>query len=103
MSRAERDGRKPCILFLSCIGAASKYFLQLSDDFRRSYRIVPYLQNNVALLPDMLPAVEDEMRHSCVLLYHEPDSMHLGEQPKHITPQRREPVIKERLILTSIQ
>jgi polysaccharide biosynthesis acetyltransferase WcbI-like protein len=73
MNRPDHDPRTPCILFLSCIGATPKYFMQQSGDFRRQYRMIPYLFNNIDLLPDMLAAVENELQRSALLLYHEPD------------------------------
>jgi hypothetical protein len=74
------DGRTPCVVFLTCIGAGPKYFLQLSDDFRRRYRILPYLFNDIKLLPDLLPVVEAELDRQPLLIYHHPDCLpYLGE------------------------
>jgi hypothetical protein len=68
------DRRRPCYLFLSCIGAGPKYFLQLSEGFRQQYRIVPYLYNNVALLPEMLAEIERELAEGDpLLIYHSAD------------------------------
>jgi hypothetical protein len=69
------DRRQPCVFFMSCIGAAPKYFMQLSDEFRARYRVIPYLFNNKRRLPEMLPIVLDELQRSPLLIYHEPDWM----------------------------
>ncbi len=74
------DHRTPCLLFLSCIGAGPKYFLQLSDDFRRRYRVTPYLFNDVKNIPEMFAALEPELQQDSLLIYHEPDWLpYLGE------------------------
>src|SRR5216117_1473492 len=79
MSTLRRDDRLPCILFLSCMGAAPRFFLQLSDDFRRRYRLVPYLQNNIAKLPDLFRSLDRELERDAVLIYHPADCMRLGK------------------------
>jgi len=74
------DARQPCLLFVSCIGAAPKYFMQLSDDFRHRYRVTPYLFNDVSRLPEMLDIIEPQLPDTPLLIYHEPDWMpYLGE------------------------
>ena len=81
MSAAAReDGRTPCVLFLTCVGAGPKYFLQLSDDFRRRYRIIPYMFNDIKRLPDLLPEVERHFEQRPLIIYHHPDCLpYLGE------------------------
>ncbi len=77
---ASDDRRTPCVLFLTCVGAGPKYFLQLSDDFRRRYRILPYMFNDIKLLPDLLPVVEEELAQRPLLIYHDPDCLpYLGQ------------------------
>jgi hypothetical protein len=74
------DNRQPCVLFVSCIGAGPKYFMQLSDDFRHRYRVLPYLFNDAANIPAMVSIVENELQRRPLLIYHEPDWMpYLGE------------------------
>src|SRR5205085_4847588 len=83
---AQSDGRKTCVLFLSCWGGRPKYFLQLSDDFRRRYRIVPYLWNDGSLLASMYAGVEKQLEHADLLIYEVHDS-----RPGHsvlLGPQR---------------
>lgn len=69
------DGRKPCILFQACWGGRPKYFLQLSNEFRRQYRVVPYIYNHGILLPRMYAALENELEHSALLIYTAFDSV----------------------------
>lgn len=74
------DGRTPCVLFLTCVGAGPKYFLQCSDDFRRRYRIIPYMFNDIRLLPNLLPEVEREFERRPLIIYHHPDCLpYLGQ------------------------
>ena len=71
----QSDGRKACVLFLTCWGGRPKYFLQLSNDFRRQYRIIPYIYNVGALLPRMYAALEKELEHCDLLIYQAYDSV----------------------------
>jgi hypothetical protein len=69
------EWRQTCILFLTCWGGRPKYFLQLSEDFRRQYRIVPYLYNNGAFLPKMYESLEKEWDDCALLIYQAYDTV----------------------------
>ena len=74
------DERKVCVVFLTCIGATTNYFLQFSGSFNRRYRIKAHIFCDIAVLPDLLPKVLEDLDTAHALIYHEPDWLpYLGQ------------------------
>ena len=74
------DERKVCVVFLTCIGATTNYFLQFSETFNRRYRIKSHIFCDIGVLPDLLPKVLEDLETAEALIYHEPDWLpYLGQ------------------------
>jgi hypothetical protein len=70
------DGRRSCVMLLSCIGAGPRYFLPLSDDFHTKYRLTARLfTNNTDSVINNFDALAEEIYTSDAFIHHQPDAV----------------------------
>jgi Polysaccharide biosynthesis enzyme WcbI len=69
------DGRPICAMLLSCISAGPRYFLPLSDDFHKKFKLVVYGDNTANAVPGQMAACEAEIHAADVFIYHNADWM----------------------------
>lgn len=75
------DGRRLCVILLSCVGVAPKYLLPFSDDFHRQFKLVSYVNNNAPTIPAQLENILSELQQADVLIHHSPEWLpFLGDQ-----------------------
>lgn len=69
------DGRRTCAMLLSCISAGPRFFLPLSDDFHKQFRLVLYGDNTANAVPKQMAAFEAQIHAADVFIYHNADWM----------------------------
>jgi hypothetical protein len=71
----DEDGRETCAMLLSCISSGPRYFLPLSDDFHRRFRLVLYGDNTANAVPKQMAACQAAIHSADVFIYHSADWM----------------------------
>jgi hypothetical protein len=72
---SSKDGRRTCAMLLSCISAGPRYFLPLSDDFHKEFKLVLYGDNTANAVPKQMAAHQAQIHAADVFIYHNADWM----------------------------
>lgn len=75
------DARPTCLLLMSCLSVGPHYFLRLSEDFHRKYKLAIFANHRSDTIPEQMAELEGQIHSSAVFIHHAPDAMpYLGSR-----------------------